>query len=57
MKTIEAVSDIIDNNNETFAQLAQNSFSSAFITESKKQQLIDEVDTLKKLLIFKFGGF
>ena len=43
-ENFEAVSDILNNDKETFAQLAKNSFSSAFITESKKQQLIDEVD-------------
>ena len=44
----EAVSDILDNNHETLAQLARNSFSSSFISETAKQQLVNEVDAYMK---------
>ncbi len=44
----EAVSDIISNDKETLAQLARNSFSSAFISKVEKQRLINEVDNYLK---------
>jgi adenosine deaminase len=40
----EAVSNILNDDKDTFAQLARNSLSSAFIAEAKKLRLIDEVD-------------
>lgn len=40
----EAVSEILDNNRETLALLARNSFSSAFLNNEQQQNLIDEVD-------------
>lgn len=40
----EAISSIINNDKNTLAQLAKNSFDSAFISTSEKSQLIAEVD-------------
>ncbi len=40
----EAVSGILNNDKETLALLARNSFSSAFLPEADKQRLIDEID-------------
>ncbi len=39
-----AVSDILNNDHAAFAQLARNSFTSAFISAAKKQQFVTEVD-------------
>ncbi len=40
----EAVSKILDNNPESLAKLARNSFSAAFIDEARRDSLIAEVD-------------
>ena len=40
----EAIGDIIDNDKNTLAQLAKNSFDSAFISSSEKSRLIAEVN-------------
>ena len=40
----EAVSGILNNDKETLALLARNSFTSAFITEDEKDKLMAEVD-------------
>lgn len=40
----EAISSIVNNDKETLALLAKNSFTSAFISEKEKDKLIAEVD-------------
>jgi len=41
----EAISPIINNDKEILAQLARNSFESAFISQSEKARLVAEVDS------------
>ncbi|MCL4112272.1 UNVERIFIED_CONTAM: hypothetical protein GTU68_022766 [Idotea baltica] len=43
-ENFEAISPIVNNNKETLAQLARNSFDSAFISKSEKEKLIAELD-------------
>ena len=43
-ENFEAISPIINDDKETLAQLARNSFDSAFISASEKSRLIAEVD-------------